>query len=115
MRTGDEAGGIFTNPGTAVFVDKVTLDGKLLGDLATLTYSADFNGDFKVDGADLTEWEARYGTDLDGSDFLAWQRQFGLGVGAVAAASSAAVPEPASIVLIAVGLFGIGYRRRIGA
>ncbi|WP_261342304.1 hypothetical protein [Bythopirellula polymerisocia] len=33
---------------------------------------------------DLTDpvngWQARYDSDLDGADFLAWQRQFGRGI-----------------------------------
>jgi hypothetical protein len=35
--------------------------------------------------------------DVDGADFLAWQRQLG---GATAVTAGAAVPEPASLVLI---------------
>ena len=50
-------------------------------------FYADFNGDGKVDGSDLTRWQAGYATgtthmqgdvdgdgDVDGNDFLSWQR-----------------------------------------
>ncbi|MBA4107302.1 MAG: hypothetical protein C0485_16270 [Pirellula sp.] len=70
-------------------------------------FSADFNSDGKVDGADLTKWKQSFGgvgADANGdgvsngTDFLIWQRQFGSGVPASAAIG--AVPEPASIALI---------------
>ena len=78
------------------------------------TLLGDFNLDGSVDGNDLTDpvdgWEARYSVDLDGGDFLDWQRNFG----AVAplAAESTSVPEPSRFALIVVGLLGIGYRCR---
>lgn len=57
-----------------------------------LALSADFSGNNVVDAADLEIWQENYGTvntatqplgdtdddgDVDGRDFLAWQRQFG--------------------------------------
>lgn len=49
--------------------------------------SADFDGSGTVDGSDLTDWQAAFGTDdggdangdgdSDGSDFLTWQTQLG--------------------------------------
>ena len=51
---------------------------------------------------DLTDpvdgWQARYGNNLDGGNFLDWQRQFGSGVPPLAA--SLAVPEPSSVLLL---------------
>lgn len=67
---------------------------------------ADFDGDGDVDGADLTHptlgWEARYGNDLDGGDFLLWQQELGAGAGSLE--SSQAVPEPTSFALAFVSL-----------
>jgi hypothetical protein len=61
----------------------------------------DFNGDGDVDDDDLNDptsgWIARFGADLEGEDFLVWQRNIGapLGLG-----GAAAVPEPAGFVMI---------------
>ena len=61
--------------------------------------------------------------DADGLDFLLWQLDpnVGLlsdwkanyGMGAPPSAAASAVPEPSSLVLVAVGLLGMGFRRRI--
>lgn len=75
---------------------------------------ADFDDDNKVLASDLSLWETAYGNtdvgdsdgdgDSDGADFLEWQREFGLGVGAIDTTSSlaafTAVPEPSSVVLL---------------
>jgi len=66
--------------------------------------SADFNGDGIVDGDDLTDptlgWEARFGVDLDGSDFLAWQQQFDSNATPLAALQT--IPEPTSLWLLSI-------------
>lgn len=88
-------------------------------------FSADFNNDGKVDGADLTKWKQSFGGagadangdgTSNGSDFLMWQQQFGSGVPAVPAVG--AVPEPASMALVglAAAVMALGLRRsRSGA
>lgn len=73
---------------------------------------ADFDEDGDVDTDDLIAWQSGYGIstaatrgqgdadedgDVDGQDYLIWQRQFNL---SALAASSAAVPEPATSLLI---------------
>lgn len=76
-------------------------------------FSADFDGDGDVDQDDLTDptlgWQARYSDDLDGGNFLEWQRQFGSGVGSLA--SSQFVPEPSSLMLSMVGILTLTLRR----
>ena len=76
------------------------------------TYGADFDEDGDVDDNDLATWEANFGltpvghiqgdanadTWAVGNDFLAWQRQFGLG-GSPAVSAAVVVPEPASWML----------------
>ncbi len=47
----------------------------------------DFDGDGDADADDLAEWESGYGSQTSGADFLNWQRTFGDGVPAEAAAS----------------------------
>ncbi len=99
-----------------------TTDGLLL----ELFWSADFNEDRVVDGADLAAWKVGVGTtisvshasgdadgdgDVDGADFLTWQRQ----IGSVSIApAAAAVPEPSAAVLVlASACFSmVSWRRR---
>ncbi len=62
----------------------------------------DFDEDGDVDSDDLNDpikgWHARYGIDLDGRDFLEWQRNFGSSIGPLT--SAVAVPEPATALLL---------------
>jgi len=83
----------------------------------------DFNGDGVVDDADLDDpadgWRARFGADLDGNDFLVWQRHLGTAGGGAATAWGASVPEPAGVVLgwtvVAVMLYARRGRGRPGS
>lgn len=74
------------------------------GDIKRLTglTPGDFDEDGDVDGDDLTDpvlgWAARYGTDLDGRDFLTWQRNYGSSIGSLSSAVS--VPEPSAVLLL---------------
>jgi hypothetical protein len=65
----------------------------------------DFNRDGRVDEADLTGdagWRERFGEDLDGADFLAWQRNLGYVNWPTATGASYATPEPRSSALLCV-------------
>jgi T5SS/PEP-CTERM-associated repeat protein len=98
--------------------DQVVVDGKLWNigydaDSVYVTYSglsAGLAGDFDNDG------------DVDGRDFLAWQRNPSLGNladwqanygqnGAIVPAVTA-VPEPASAMLMLAGAIGLAFRRK---
>lgn len=97
---------------------------------AMIVYTADFNGDGAVDGADLVRWKENFGLTtgatkslgdangdgvVDGRDFMAWQRQLGSGV-APAAASVAAVPEPAGLGLVLIAsLASLPFLRSVAA
>lgn len=85
----------------------------------------DFNGDSMVDASDLAAWRVGFGMDagadfsngdsdgdgdVDGTDFLTWQRNVGMGVTSIPAAS--VVPEPAAIVLGAVAIAGLFTRQK---
>jgi hypothetical protein len=91
--------------------------------LAGFVFSADFNNDNIVNGADLDIWKMNVGMVVppgtlgdangdgivDGSDFLIWQRTLGP-VPVVAAVG--AVPEPGSLALAASALALVSACRR---
>jgi hypothetical protein len=69
----------------------------------------DHNGDGIVDAADYVAWRKmpnRYGGDPGGYD--EWRANFGEG----GAGSGGAVPEPACITMLAIGLAALCFRRR---
>ncbi len=88
----------------------------------------DFNGDGLVDAGDYTVWRDNLGSSsaaLNGNgtgaatvvqaDFALWKSSFGNvapGSGGGSLASSAAVPEPASLVMLMFGLVGLAACRR---
>ncbi|MBA3481988.1 MAG: PEP-CTERM sorting domain-containing protein [Pirellulales bacterium] len=68
----------------------------------------DFDDDGDVDGADFLEWQQGLGGEFDAMDLADWKLNFGTGGGVAAAAS---IPEPASLLLVALGVLGIASRR----
>jgi len=81
--------------------------------------NADFDEDGSVDGDDLARWRANFSTgathmqgnadgdlDVDGRDFLIWQRQLG-GAPPAAPAAAASVPEPGALALFATACCGV--------
>ena len=89
-------------------------------ELASAPLVGDFDGDGDVDGVDLSHptlgWRTRFSADLDGDDFLDWQRNLSPPAGTRAVG---AVPEPATAALLAapaaIGLWRRGRRRRLQA
>jgi len=82
---------------------------------AATSIHGDFDGDDDVDGADFLAWQRGFGTTFDGNDLADWESNFGTTAApAIAAGSSAAVPEPASwsLFLLAIGTVGQIRRRR---
>ena len=67
----------------------------------------DFDLDEDVDGEDFLVWQRDFGAALDGDDLLDWIANFGSG-DAVAAASG--VPEPSSFALLGLSLLLLGRR-----
>lgn len=85
--------------------------------------NADFDADGDVDGRDFLTWQRGFGTvdailadgdadddnDVDGDDLVIWQNQYAQPIGPIAATTS--VPEPASFTLIGALLGMLGLRR----
>jgi hypothetical protein len=77
-------------------------------ELASASVAGDFDGNGLANAVDLTHptlgWKQRYGTDLDGDDFLVWQR--GLNVPVVTA-----IPEPTTLAAMSVVAVALISRR----
>ena len=87
----------------------------------------DYNANGAVDAADYVVWSGNFGLpsgarssqgdgngdgDVDGGDFLIWQRNFGQTAGSGAGVNAhAAVPEPATLVLLMFVATGLRARR----
>ena len=127
---------VFGTPGstTTALNDAQAWVDSSIDDLAP-DFSADFDGDFglDVDGDDLAIWRQGYGTvgatalhengdatyddHVNGTDFLAWQRQLGsnpstfVGATSPILAASTAIPEPSTITLLVTAYLLVGWRR----
>jgi hypothetical protein len=83
--------------------------------------AGDYDGDNDVDGADFLVWQRSFGAVgsnpadgngnnvVDAADLTIWKNNFGA-VGAASAA--AAVPEPTALVLLTTCSLAVGWRRR---
>ena len=115
---------IATDPGLTWDVSSLYATGQVVLTHAQGAVSADFNEDGAVDSDDLGAWQAGFGTnasashgdgdtdgdeDVDGGDFLVWQQEFGT---ATVSLENAAVPEPAScMLLLAFAVFALTSSR----
>jgi fibronectin-binding autotransporter adhesin len=73
--------------------------------------TGDFNGDHIVDAADYVTWRKDPNATPGGYD--AWRRNFGNTVpGGGSGLGNSAVPEPAAIALVGLGLLSLASRRR---
>ncbi|MCA9237345.1 MAG: hypothetical protein KDA44_17850 [Planctomycetales bacterium] len=95
----------------ATYGDDYTLEYLTTGDLAGYTMltvtapgpTGDFDGDFDVDGGDFLAWQrGESPTALGAADLADWQANFG--AGAASANALAATPEPSAALLAALAL-----------
>jgi hypothetical protein len=86
------------------------------------TYQGDATFDFYVDGLDYVAWSSNYLTGdtwqegdfnadgiVDGLDYIVWSTNYGQGC----PASPGAVPEPAALSLLALGICALLRRRSL--
>lgn len=87
--------------------------GITVGDTGLPPALGDFDGDFDVDGADFIEWQQEFGTTLNSIDLFDWQTNYG--ATPAVSASTAAVPEPGTLGLLAAGACGVACMRQRAA
>lgn len=113
------------NPGSVILTNNQSTNSSmtvLINPDATPTPNADFNNDGDVDGADFLTWQRNLGAgttqstgdadfdgDTDGDDLQQWILQYGTSSAPLSAA--AAVPEPSSLTLT-LGCLMFARRRR---
>ena len=86
------------------------LEGQIVAS-RSLGAAGDFDGDGDVDGSDFLAWQRGFGTTFTAQDLLDWQTNFGGAL--LATSSSSAVPEPSSLVVALVfGFLAIQTKRR---
>jgi hypothetical protein len=87
--------------------------------------TGDYNNDGKVDAGDYVTWRKAQGTTnvlandpvggtIGAAQYNNWRANFGKPPGAGSGLEGASVPEPASAVLLLIGLAAFGSRRRNG-
>ena len=77
--------------------------------------TGDFDSDLDVDGADFLEWQRLFNIVYDADDLTDWQTNYGSDLNPLTAAVSAgasAVPEPSTVVLAVMGWASLLVRRR---
>jgi hypothetical protein len=118
-------GSALTNAGNAAYFDNVRVEYVL----APAPTAGDFNNDGNVDAGDYVTWRKEVesggtdplfndnglGTPVGAAHYELWRQSFGGPSGAGSGLSGGAVPEPASIGLVLIGLaaFGLGRRGRV--
>jgi hypothetical protein len=92
-----------------------TNDRVTLSDFAMLL-PGDFNSNGIVDAADYTVWRNGLGSTYTQDDYNVWRDHFGQTAGSGSSASTnATVPEPASVLLLLMGVLAILARRSAAA
>jgi len=92
--------------------------------VSSASLAGDYNGNGTVDAADYTVWRNHLGApagtlpnDTAGgvigtAQYAQWKANFGQTVGAGSGASSRAVPEPATVVMLVLGMLALRLPRR---
>ncbi len=96
--------------GTDLFIDYDGGDGNDVA-LFTAGLPGDFDVDDDVDGADFLAWQRGFGGEYNAGDLDDWQTNYGTAPSTIATSTS--VPEPSTLALCCLlGLGGVVRRRR---
>jgi hypothetical protein len=101
------------NPGDLTF--EFSFNGGAAASISTVAYvtglSGNYDGDTDVDGNDFLRWQRGLSPNpLSAGDLAAWKSGYGAGGGVVGAA--AAIPEPSGAVLAALAVAVLGAARK---
>jgi hypothetical protein len=92
--------------------DEALTESEIKDLMGPTTMPGDFDGDDDVDGNDFLWWQRGELSDPpSASDLTIWEENFGA-VGAASSAATSAVPEPSTVVLLALGFVGLLASRR---
>jgi len=100
---------IFPTQFGSVYIDNIVVD----DDATLLTRDGDFDGDLDVDGFDFLKWQRGESTTapLSLGDLADWELNFGTPFALQAVSTAAAVPEPASLLLVAIAALSLAASR----
>jgi hypothetical protein len=84
------------NPFTILFDDTAISQARLGNGATPVAIPGDFNRSGRVDAADYSVWRNGLGTIYTSADYAIWKSHFGQ---TAAAGASAAIPEPASLLI----------------
>jgi hypothetical protein len=106
--------------------DDIGIDNIIVSESSTGQIAGDYNGNGVVDAADYVVWRKNnstnntlpndngLGTPIGQSHYNLWRAHFGQPPGSGAGAiTSAAVPEPATVALLIVGILAMSSGRRV--
>ncbi len=109
LNTGVTASYMNVDDSVALFLGDAFGDKAIFFNLDAPGLAGDYNGDGSVDAADYVVWRK---TQINGQDgYNTWRNNFGRSSGGVGLAA-AAVPEPASMMLLVTGFLASAWRHR---
>jgi hypothetical protein len=101
----------FATTGPCVWITDVGPKGTVTVTAAAAGVAGDYNHNGIVDAADYTVWRDGLGSTYTQADYDVWKTNFGNQSGSGSSAN-AAVPEPATFVLLLTGILTLGSCRR---
>jgi hypothetical protein len=104
---------LLTDDGLGSFVVNYSGNSVILSNFTPVALVGDYNHNNLVDAADYILWRKGLGTTYTQNDYDVWRANFGRTAGSGSSTpASAAVPEPASLVLLVTGILAMCACRR---